>query len=99
MSYNVRVSRMAVRDLQRIRKYIAQKNPAAGERILESLKASFRELEEMPQKFEVYAQLPKYHRMVAGNYLVFYVIAEKKNEVQIRRVFDGRMDIPKRLSR
>jgi plasmid stabilization system protein ParE len=98
MKYNIAMSKMATRDMQRIRKFYDKINPFAGEKVLVQIATATNSLEHMPLRCPVYETNPKYRRMVVEDrYLVFYVVQEKKHEVLIRRIFDGRMDFLKRM--
>jgi plasmid stabilization system protein ParE len=98
MKYSIVISKMATRDMQRIRKFCDKTSPSTGEKVLMQINSAVCSLDYMPMRCPVCDTNPKYRRMVVEDrYLVFYAVQEKKHEVLIRRVFDGRMDVAKRL--
>jgi plasmid stabilization system protein ParE len=97
MTYKVIVFKDAAQDVQGIKRFYKKVNPSVGDRYSQQIKIAIGSLKEMPLRYQVYPDDPRYRKMVVDRYLVFYVVNEKKKEVRVHRVLDGRMDIPKQL--
>ena len=65
----------AIGDLERLRDFIAQNNPAAAQRIAGELIRRISQLQQMPMMGRPVASAPEAIRdMVFGNYVVRYVV-------------------------
>ena len=98
MTYLVKITEPAERDLQDAAKYIAieLKNRTAAERLLDDVYEAVYSLEEMPSRHALVDD-----EILAGrgvrffrvrNYLVFYAIREEIKTVVIERFLYGRRD-------
>jgi plasmid stabilization system protein ParE len=55
-------------------------------------------LADMPYLYPVYEDVPPYRKMVVLDYLVFYIVDEQNNRVDIHRIISGRMDVSRQLT-
>lgn len=104
MSWDIVYTAGARHDLRNIYEYIAYDllvpETAAGQtqRILKKI----RTLEEMPMRFRLYDEEPWFSEGLrffpVDNYLVFYLLDESKNTVNIVRIMYGGRDIRRKLS-
>ena len=78
-------------DLHDIHQHIAENNPDAGDKLIDSIERSIHSLSEMPDRFRLRPDLREGYRvMIVGGYLLFYRIVD--NEVQIARVLHAARD-------
>ncbi len=84
-------------DRETIRKYLDQFSDTAYRRIFGKIKDNIDLVQEHPYMYEVYERHTEFRRMVVEDYLLFYVVNEAKNRVEIHHVFHGAMDIDKQL--
>jgi plasmid stabilization system protein ParE len=93
MDYRVTFSAHAERDLEQIVRFLAQKNPAAAERLGYALVDDALSLENMPHRGLVVQGRPGYRRILQRPwFLIFYRIDETQRLVEIARVWDARQD-------
>ena len=103
MSFGIRLTRDAERDLSDIFEYIAlvllSPENAAGQ--LGRLEHGIASLENMPERFRVYEREPWTSRglriMPVDNYLVFYIPNREAEMVTILRVMYGGRDVERRF--
>ncbi|MBR4063056.1 MAG: type II toxin-antitoxin system RelE/ParE family toxin [Clostridia bacterium] len=96
--YSVLIGRQAERDILEAVTYIQEIlfQPESARRIYKAIKTQINMLSEMPQRFAVIAEEP-YRSMgmrkaSAENYLIFYLVNEKKKTVSIVRVLHNRRE-------
>lgn len=103
MKYTVNLSPEAVKDIDGIFQYIAI---ALGEKeiavnMINLIEKKILSLDEMPGRHKVFDNEPwksrGVHIMPVKNYLVFYVVDESNNSVNVFRVIYGSRDIEKIL--
>lgn len=103
MKYTVNLSPEAVKDIDGIFHYIAI---ALGEKeiavnMINLIEKKILSLDEMPGRHKVFDNEPwksrGVHIMPVKNYLVFYVVDESNNSVNVFRVIYGSRDIEKIL--
>ncbi len=78
----------AIADLQRLREFIAEKNPSSAQRIARELIHRIRQLEQMPMMGKPVTSAPDpevIREMVFGNYTVRY--ASHSNTIAILRIW------------
>ena len=56
-------------------------------------------LNEMPEMYPIYPDIPLFRFIVVEDYLVFYRFIEERNLIEIHRILYGRMDIPTHIKR
>ena len=104
MSYFVRISDQAEKDLRSIFEYIAFELQSVQNAVgqLDRLETAIASLSEMPERWIRYDKEPWFsrglRRMVVDNYLVFYIPNKDDRTVTIIRVMYGRMDVDRVLS-
>jgi plasmid stabilization system protein ParE len=82
----------ALEDLERLHEFVAQKNPAAAERIRNQLLETFQTLIKQPTGGKPVKSLPV-RQWVAGDYVIRYLIENEQNLI-IVRIWHGREDRP-----
>jgi len=88
----VLLSDKASGDLLRIYCYIAERNPAAAEALVQRIDQKFDQLSELPFIGRERSSLaPGLRSVIVGNHLIFYTVGLEA--ITIVRVIDGRMDI------
>lgn len=82
----------ALEDLERLHEFVAQKNPAAADRIRNQLLDTFQTLLKQPLGGKPVKSLPV-RQWVAGDYVIRYLIENEQNLI-IVRIWHGREDRP-----
>ena len=91
-SFTIAVAEVVRSDLDGIYEYIAERNPAAALRLSKQLDRAIRNLNSMPGRFAVRANLGNELRTrVVGPYLIVFRIA--RSQVEIIRVLHGARDL------
>lgn len=104
MTYNIVYSAQAKRDLRSIYEYIAFKllAPETAGKQAQRIMNEVLNLNEMPMRYKLYDDEPWYSYGLRvfpiGNYLVFYLVIEQLNVVNIVRIMYGGRDIKKQLN-
>ena len=94
----VLVSDRAKRDLLAIYAYVSRDNPAAAEKIVERISGRFEQLARFPFiGRERFTLAPGLRSLIAGNHLIFYVVAAE--QITVVGVIDSRMDIGEEFRR
>ncbi len=104
MSWLVKYSDRARRDLREIYEYIAYEllapETAAGQAV--RIMKEIRSLEEMPMRYRLYDEEPWHTQGLrffpVNNYLIFYLPNEMECSVTVARIMYGGRDIRKQLS-
>ena len=103
MVYKVRMSESSGRDLDEILLYMAEKlaNPKAATDFADALEEKYTVLETHPLMFEL-SQNKRlaqrgYRRFIVGNYVALYLVDEKRQRVNIARIFYGSRDYEKNI--
>lgn len=97
MGYKVILSRQADRDLEQIVRFLAQKNPAAAERLGHALLDRAVALARPPNPGVAVKGRPGYYRILHQPWFaIYYRISENQHVVEVARIWDGRQD-PKRF--
>ena len=93
MDYKVTFAAHAERDLEDIVRFLAQKNPAAAERLGYALVDDALSLANLPRRGLAVQGRPGYRRILHRPwFLIFYRIDETRRLVEIARVWDARQD-------
>jgi addiction module RelE/StbE family toxin len=94
MKYKIRINPLVITDIEEIRDYIAEDNPQAAMRIVNTIYSSIEKLGTFP---EMGAPLSSrinlktdYRYLICDNYLIFYKI--EKETVSVYRVLNGSRD-------
>jgi plasmid stabilization system protein ParE len=93
VDYKVFLLKRATLDIDEIAHYLSQFYPGTVGRFLEGFEKALGILEENPYIYGVYTEKPQYHRMIIGDYLVFYKIFENAKTVRVYRVLHGRRNL------
>jgi plasmid stabilization system protein ParE len=93
MDYKVVLGGSADRDLERIVRFLAEKNPAAAETLGYALIDEALTLADFPRRGKPVRNRPGYRRILhRRRFLIFYRIDEANHMVEIARFWDGRQD-------
>ena len=84
------LTRSAVRDLTRLRAFIAEHNPAAAARVSERLITSLQHLVAHPELGHPVEELPDVREVVRGDYVVRYTVTAQT--VLVLRIWHGKED-------
>lgn len=94
----ISISNRAREDLFQIYLYLAERNPAAAEAILNSIDTKFEHLSRFPFLGRERAAIaPGLRSALAGTHLIFYRV--ERDEIAVVLVLDGRMDIDEEFQR
>ena len=96
MGWHVALTDEADADLESVVAFLAQKNPAAAERIGFELVDLIFSLDQMPNRGAPVRKRPGLRKLAHRHYLVVYRINETASLVEIVRIWDNRQD-PARL--
>lgn len=103
MTYSIRITSIAHRDLVRQGQYLAERNPAAARRFLKAVQQSCRRLQDSPDLGEIWndgATPDETYRCwsVRGfeNYVLFYRI--RLDTIEISRVLHAAQDADRELN-
>jgi addiction module RelE/StbE family toxin len=80
----------AQRDLMHLRDFIAEKNPGAARRISRRLLTAINRLTDQPEMGIDVEELPGTQDLIAGDYIVRYVVLE--DEIYVLRIWHGKED-------
>ncbi len=98
MGWRVTLSDPADHDLGSVVAFLAQKNPAAAERLGMDLVTTMFALAEMPRRGTPVLGRPNYRRILHQPwFLIFYRIEMASENIVIARIWDARQD-PARLA-
>jgi len=98
MKYKVVYLPEARADAEEIRRYLSQYYQSTVQKFFTLLKQAIARLKANPLICERYDKRPAYRRMVVGDYLVFYKVAENEKKVEIHRILHANRDIGRYLS-
>jgi len=90
MAYKIAYTAFAERDIWEIADYLSDHSMMAAEKFLRTIKESIEHLAEMPLMYPKIDADKGYHKMVAGDYVVVYVVGESLQQVVIIRVAHGK---------
>jgi len=83
-------------DIMLIVEHLAE-YPQMAARIFAKADKLLRNLEDMPEIYPVYQDVPTFRFIVVEDYLIFYKVNHRDRIVEVHRMLYGRMDIPKHL--
>jgi len=86
-----------ISDRDNIKGHLSKFYPDTTKRFFTMLKKKTTRLKTYPESCPIYEDDPDYRKLVAGDYLVFYMINEKEKMVEIHRILHGSMDISQHL--
>lgn len=96
MGWQVALTDQADADLESVVAFIAQKSPAAAERIGLELVAIIFALDQLPNRGAPVRLWPGLRKIAHRHYLIIYRVNEAASVVEIVRIWDGRQD-PQKL--
>ena len=103
--YDIKVVAHALAALEEISDYIAQElcSPQAAVNVLNSIRAEIKMLDTLPNRIPLVDEEPWHsegiHKMVSGNYLVYFWIDEAEQTVKVLDVVYARRDQKKVLGK
>lgn len=86
----LQLTRSAVRDLERLRAFIAEHDPAAAARISLRLRATLQHLVDHSELGHPVEELPAVRELVAGDYVARYTVTDEA--VIVLRIWHGKED-------
>jgi len=93
MSYRINYLPDATEDRDVIREYLSQYYESTVRNFFTLLRKRVAQLKEHPYSCPAYEHDPDYRVLVVGDYLVFYVVNDNDNIVEIHRIFHKSRDI------
>jgi toxin ParE1/3/4 len=103
MMYDIEIAKRVQFDMRIIYEYITDTllEPAVAEKQLTRIEDAVYSLEQMPERFRRYEKEPWRSRnlrvMRVDNYVVLYIVDNKKRVVTVIRVMYGKRDIEREL--
>lgn len=95
--YQIKILEMAREDILFAIEYLDAYSSAAGLAFYKKLRAMISSLKTMPKKYPIYEPYPRYRKMLVQDHLVFYTVDEDLALIQVYRIINGKMDIPRHL--
>jgi addiction module RelE/StbE family toxin len=95
-NYRIKFTPIASEDLEEIYRYISKELHAEGAAVnlLEKIEQSVMRLKDYPFSCnyveDEFLKQKGYRKLIIGNYIVFYLIDEEKEQVNIMRILYGR---------
>ena len=80
-------------DSEEILQYLSKFHISTAKNFFALLKERINSLKSNPFVAQSYLERPSYRRLIVGDYLVFYKVAEDKKLVEIHRILHGSRDI------
>ena len=93
MSHRITFLDEARQDIKDITSYLSQYYTSTARNFMTKLKKQVNQLKTLPLMYPIYEEDPLYRRMVIDDYLLFYSVDEKRNQVIIHRIFHSKRDI------
>jgi plasmid stabilization system protein ParE len=93
MTFEVRLLKRAVGDIEDICGYLSQFYPGTVGRFLVDLEQRLDDLAVHPFMYEEYRENKAYRRMVVDNYLVFYKVFKSGKTIRVYRILHGKRNI------
>jgi len=96
--YKIEITIKAKKDMREIHAYITNNlnEPSTANKLLDKIEEGILSLGHMPLRFAVeqdeQLRLRNLRKLIIGNYLIFYIVNEKKAKVIIVRVLYSRRD-------
>jgi len=97
MGYRVRILSTAYSDMAEIIPVISRISNAWANRFADELEKHVNQLEFMPKMYPIYDDIPIFRKMNVDGFLVFYIVDDAKQSVEIHRIINGRMDIKSQI--
>jgi plasmid stabilization system protein ParE len=93
VGYQVTFAAQADRDLGTVVRFLAQKNPAAAEKLGYALIDEARSLANLPDRGLAVKNRPGYRRILHRPwFLIYYRVDEARQLVEVARIWDARQD-------
>ena len=101
--YELYISELAQKDLQKIADYLSLQllEPGISKNIMTQIDTAILGLQNMPQRYSLVSdksiQKANVRKMIVKNYIVFFKVYEEKNRVGIVRILYGRRNWQKMI--
>ena len=92
MGYQVGLTEEAQSDLGSVVRFLAEKSPAAAERLGHELLDAALALTLFPRRGAAVRRRPGMRKLAHRHYLIFYQVNETTQTVEIIRIWDGRQN-------
>lgn len=89
MDYQVTLSRLALRDLEAIRKFIARDNPPAADAFIRKLLGAAQSLNRFPERGGNIEGHPGVRFLILDPYLLVYRVLQDSHKVKVLRFWHG----------
>jgi addiction module RelE/StbE family toxin len=83
----------SISDQADIKTHLSQFYPGTAKRFFALLKKKINRLKTYPYSCPIYEDFPDYRKLVVGDYLVFYIVHEETNTIEVHRILHGSRDI------
>ena len=93
MKYRIEYISTFHSDILSIAEFLSE-HPSKAARIFAKIDKIIPNLEDMPEMYPIYPDIPSYRFIAAEDYLVFYKPKKQDGVVEIHRLIYGRMNIP-----
>ena len=97
MAYKLRYLPAVTKDMFEADAYMSEHSPDMARRFFVLLNEKLLQLQTTPLMYQVYREYPVYRRVVIMDYLVFYIVNETEQTVDVHRIINGKMHIIKQL--
>ena len=84
-------------DLREIENYLDEIDPGITDKVLIAIQESIQSLDEMPFRYPEYVYRPDYRVVSVYNYMIFYVVAEDRKVVEVRRILHSARNLAHEL--
>ena len=99
MKLRIKYLPQALENREQIKAYLSQFYPSTPKKFFSLLKRKTGVLKDFPYSCPVYEHNPNYRVLILGDYLLFYVVKEHDNIIEIHRILHGSRDIANVMKR
>ncbi len=96
MKYKIDYISTFYADVVQVDNYLAE-HPRKAARLFSRLDKILGSLVNMPEMYPLYEDFPAFRKITIEDYLVFYTIEKHNSVIEVHRLINARMDVPKRL--
>jgi len=93
MSWKIVTLPKAQEDILEIMDYLSGFYPSTPRNFARAYRKTWDSIKNNPYSWSEYYDYPLYRRAIAGKYLLFYIVDDDAQEVQIHRVLRGSLNI------
>ena len=93
MKLRIKYLPRAAENRAQIKVYLSQFYPGTAKRFFALLKKKTSMIKEFPYSCPVYEHNTNYRVLIIGDYLMFYVVKESDNVIEVHRILHGSRDL------